>query len=196
MTLSLEVFFPAGVRPTAALLAALLPSSVSAADPGPAPGVADGAGQQRLIARYGVADDARWATVAWQQDWPWVWRQIAGGSGELGDATEVALGYGHPVRDMDGSSRNGWQLGVTPILGYSVDGPRGWFVEAGIGANLITPLYRANSKGFSTAFNFGDHLGFGWRSGGARAWRWSLRDQHFSNAKVKVPNPGENFVQL
>lgn len=180
----------------AALLGMLLCATLLATVPGAASALDDTAGPQRLIARYGIADNARSATVAWQKDWPWVWRRIGGGSGELGGATEIALGYWHPIRDSGGPSRNAWQAGVTPILRYSFDGPRGWVVEAGIGANLIGPLYRTNGKRFSTAFNFGDHLGFGWRSGGARAWRWSLRCQHFSNAEIKQPNPGEDFVQF
>jgi lipid A 3-O-deacylase len=87
------------------------------------------------------------------------------------------------------------QLGVTPTLRWY---PRGaaWFVEGGIGANVITPIYRSSDRHFTTAFNFGDMLGIGRRVGEDGREEVSLRLQHFSNAGIKRPNPGENFVQL
>jgi hypothetical protein len=54
-------------------------------------------------------------------------------------------------------------------------------------------LARTREKRFSTAFNFGDHIGIGYRTGRGE---WSLRLQHFSNAGIDTPNPGEDFVQL
>jgi lipid A 3-O-deacylase len=89
------------------------------------------------------------------------------------------------------------QLGVTPMLRFH---PRafgsGWFVETGIGANAISPLYDNGDKRFSTAFNFGDRMGVGRRFGERNAHEITLRIEHFSNAGIKKPNPGENFVQL
>jgi hypothetical protein len=72
----------------------------------------------------------------------------------------------------------------------------GWFLEGGIGANLLLPVYQTADKRFSTTFNFGDHLGIGRRFGREFAHEWALRIQHFSNAGIKHPNPGENFLQL
>ena len=89
------------------------------------------------------------------------------------------------------------QLGVTPMLRFH---PRamgsGWFVEGGIGANTISPLYYNGDKRFSTAFNFGDRLGVGRRFGERDAHEITLRVEHFSNASIKSPNPGQNFVQV
>ncbi|KDD61989.1 lipid A 3-O-deacylase domain protein [Bordetella bronchiseptica OSU553] len=36
----------------------------------------------------------------------------------------------------------------------------------------------------------------GYRFGPERAYEVSLRVQHFSNAGIKKPNPGENFMFL
>ncbi len=72
----------------------------------------------------------------------------------------------------------------------------GWFVEGGIGANTIGPLYRNDDKRFSTAFNFGDRVGIGRRFGDRGRHEISMRVEHFSNGGIKKPNPGENFLQL
>jgi len=89
------------------------------------------------------------------------------------------------------------QLGVTPMLRfYPKAVGSGWFVEAGIGANTIAPLYRNDDKRFSTAFNFGDRVGIGRRFGDRQLHEISMRVEHFSNGSIKKPNPGENFLQL
>ena len=87
------------------------------------------------------------------------------------------------------------QLGVTPVLRlYPKALGRGLFAEVGIGVNLLAPVYRSDDKRFSTVFNFGDHLAVGKRFAGGG--ELSLRIQHFSNAGIRRPNPGENFVQV
>ena len=89
------------------------------------------------------------------------------------------------------------QFGVTPMLRfYPTAIESGWFVEGGIGANIISPLYQNGDKHFSTAFNFGDRLGVGRRFGEREAHELSLRVEHFSNCRTKEPNPGENFIEL
>ena len=89
------------------------------------------------------------------------------------------------------------QLGLTPVLRYRFDGGDSpWFAEAGIGVNVLAPVYRDGDRQFSTAFNFGDHLALGRSFGAGGRQELSLRLQHFSNAGIKHPNPGINFVQL
>ena len=103
------------------------------------------------------------------------------------------------VEHPDGSNHASWvtQLGVTPVLRWSLGGDAShWFVEGGIGANVLLPIYRARNKAFSTTFNFGDHLGIGASFGEGDRQELVLRVQHFSNGGIKRPNPGENFVQL
>jgi len=89
------------------------------------------------------------------------------------------------------------QIGFTPSLRFYPDAWHGhWFVEAGIGANVIAPAYHTDGKRFSTQFNFGDHLAVGHEFGTAHAQEIALRVEHFSNAGIDHPNPGENFLQL
>lgn len=143
--------------------------------------------------QLGVAEDATAATlgVVWTSDWSY---PFAGG--QFGLYWEVSMGRW--VAELeDGTSSSAWvtQLGITPVLRWMPD--RGaWFVELGIGANLLLPIYRSEDKTFSTTFNFGDHLAVGAVFGDRRQHELALRIQHFSNAGIKHPNPGEDFVQL
>lgn len=88
-------------------------------------------------------------------------------------------------------------LGVTPTLRLRPDqGRSAWFWEAGVGATLADDRYRTTEKEFSTRFNFASHVGLGVNFGAQRQHELSVRVQHVSNAGIKHPNPGENFVQL
>lgn len=89
------------------------------------------------------------------------------------------------------------RIGLTPALRYSPqEGTSRWFLEAGVGLNLIGPVYRVGDKRFGSAFNFGDHVAIGWIPDSGRRQEVILRLQHFSNAGLRPPNPGENFLQL
>ena len=89
------------------------------------------------------------------------------------------------------------QLAVIPTLRYRMDDGRSpWFAEGGIGATITSSVYRRGETRFSTAFNFGDHVGVGYSFGPQWKNEIVLRAEHFSNAGIKHPNPGQNFVQL
>jgi lipid A 3-O-deacylase len=96
-------------------------------------------------------------------------------------------------------SSSAWatQIGLTPVIRLQPSGrEHDWFAELGVGANYIVPLYQTDHKRFSTEFNFGDHLAIGRQFGERRQHELALRVEHFSNAGIAHPNPGENFVQL
>jgi lipid A 3-O-deacylase len=170
------------------LLALLAAASqiVAAEEPAPSP---------QVFAQVGVAEDAQTAVIGFTQPWSWQ-RELA--SGRLGGYWEATFGRWSSELE-DGRSSNAWvtQLGATPVLRWQ---PRAWgergFVEGGIGANLLLPVYRSRDKRFSTAFNFGSHVAVGWRFGTRWQHELALRLQHFSNAGIRRPNPGEDFVQL
>jgi lipid A 3-O-deacylase len=89
------------------------------------------------------------------------------------------------------------QLGLTPVIRLRPSGhARDWFAELGVGANYIVPLYKTDHKRFSTEFNFGDHIAIGRQFGGRRQHEVAVRVEHFSNAGIAHPNPGENFVGI
>jgi len=90
-----------------------------------------------------------------------------------------------------------WLLGLTPTLRWTPDeGRSAWFLQGGVGITLTDHLYRSGDEQFSTAFNFASHVGVGLRFGEARQQEVMLRLQHISNASIKHPNPGINYVQL
>lgn len=143
----------------------------------------------------GLAESAR--SLIAGVSWPPVWhRQFAQGRAEV--YWEASFGRWVGQRDADRvHSRWVTQLELAPVVRWQPagDGPQG-FVEGGIGASIVTPTYHRQAKAFSTAFNFGDHVAIGWRFGEAGQHEIAFRLQHFSNADIKQPNPGENFRQL
>jgi lipid A 3-O-deacylase len=138
-----------------------------------------------------AAKETQMLVVGVTRDWAWE-KELS-----FGRATgywELSLGRWHS--EGRGSQWVG-QVGVTPVLRIH---PRrwseGWFIEGGIGANLLFPVYHSERKRFSTVFNFGDHIAVGKRFGDKQQHELALRFQHFSNGGIEEPNPGEDFLQL
>ena len=138
-----------------------------------------------------AAKETQMLVVGVTRDWAWE-KELS-----FGRATgywELSLGRWHS--EGKGSQWVG-QVGVTPVLRIH---PRrwseGWFIEGGIGANLLFPVYHSERKRFSTVFNFGDHIAVGKRFGAKQQHEVALRFQHFSNGGIEEPNPGEDFLQL
>lgn len=90
------------------------------------------------------------------------------------------------------------QLVVLPSLRMRLDrGASPWFIELGIGASYMDRNYETPRKRFVTRWNFYDMLGIGHTVGGPEGrHEVGLRWNHNSNAGLKNPNPGENFLQL
>lgn len=109
---------------------------------------------------------------------------------------DMSLAVWNSHKADDSGRRNIYVLGLTPTLRLHSASSFPWFVEAGIGGFVSNHVYHSRDKDFSTAFNFGSHIGAGFFSGPRRENEWSIRLEHFSNGSIKAPNPGENFVQL
>ncbi len=109
---------------------------------------------------------------------------------------DMSLSMWNSEREYASGRRNIAVLGLKPVLRFHSKSQYPWFVEAGVGGYLSNHLYESRDKHFSTAFNFGTHIGVGYFTGMKRENEWMLRIEHVSNASIKKPNPGENFVQL
>jgi lipid A 3-O-deacylase len=126
--------------------------------------------------------------------WPWsgaprVWL------GRLTWQIEATVGVWHSVAVGDaGAPQLSLQLGLKPAARWGFG--HGWFVEAGVGLNFVATRYRAGDRRFSTRLNFGDHIALGLRFGERRQHELQLRVEHFSNAGLRKPNPGEDFGQV
>jgi len=131
------------------------------------------------------------AGLAW--DLPYAWTL---GTARIESRLEASYAWWQ-IRsgDRDGISHLS-QLALIPALRYRSAHGSPWFFEAGLGVTVTSSVYRTRRRRFSTAFNFGTHLAVGRSFGAQRQHEVSLRFEHFSNAGIRHPNPGANFVQL
>jgi lipid A 3-O-deacylase len=107
-------------------------------------------------------------------------------------SAELGVAYWRHKRPVEaGQNKSLYQLSAIPMfkwwLGHS------WFLEGGIGATLISET-QLGPKRYSTAFQFGDHVGVGFQIDPRT--RVGVRYSHFSNATIKKPNNGLDALQL
>jgi hypothetical protein len=142
----------------------------------------------------GSAHGTRTLTTGLTWDLPYRWQL---GGGRLDSYLEASYAYWHiQASDRDGRSQLS-QFALVPVLRFRPDeGASPWFFETGVGLTATSSIYRTRQKTFSTRFNFGTHLAVGRSFGERRQHEIALRVEHFSNAGIKHPNPGENFVQV
>ena len=62
--------------------------------------------------------------------------------------------------------------------------------------HLLSATSLNAQRQFSTAFQFGDHVGVGVRFGDKGKYELGYRYQHFSNAGIKEPNQGVNYNEV
>lgn len=97
------------------------------------------------------------------------------------------------VSAPSGSSHGSlWHVGLTPFARWWFSAQSG--IEVGIGANLFSGT-RIGHKTISTAYQFGDSIGIFHRVA-QTPWTLGLRLTHYSNADIKKPNPGQDYIQL
>jgi lipid A 3-O-deacylase len=143
-----------------------------------------------VFVQAGIGDQrttAYTAGLTWDLPWHYDFKY-----GRLGVYAEAALGR---WRTNDSTQATAWptQISATPTLRFYPAHASLWFAEVGVGANYIVPIFNSGEKHFSTEFNFGDHVAIGRDFGRSEV---SIRMEHFSNAGIEHPNPGENFGQL
>ncbi|WPG41286.1 acyloxyacyl hydrolase [Variovorax sp. EBFNA2] len=142
----------------------------------------------------GSADSTRTLTVGLGWDLPYRWQL---GSGELTGYLEASYAYWRIQSEDRAGLSHLSQLALVPVLRYRPDeGASPWFFESGVGLTATSSRYRTRQKSFSTSVNFSTHLAVGHSFGAKREHEIALRLEHFSNAGIKHPNPGENFLQL
>ncbi len=145
--------------------------------------------------QYGAAEHSAdsWTlgvTVPWRD-----WRRALWG-GQLTGYWD--LWAGRWSAPLDGRHRSTSIIGINPTVRWRGDGGQSpWFAEAGVGVSwALNRRYITDDKEFSTRYNFATHLGVGYLFGAQRQHELVLRLEHHSNAGIKKPNPGENFLQL
>jgi hypothetical protein len=141
----------------------------------------------------GGGDSVEMARVGVQWDWGKRWFQ--GADWHLGGYWDAAVGYWNRSGARAGEHDDLFDFGLTPVFRIQPNSLRGPYLEAGIGFHLLSHS-SIGDKRMSTMFQFGDHLGIGYRFGARGSYDLGYRFQHLSNASIKRPNPGINFHQV
>jgi hypothetical protein len=125
----------------------------------------------------------------------WKARWLQGANWHLGGYLEASIGYWR-YGDATSSQRGSLvDLGLTPVLRVQPNSLSGPYVEAGLGVHLLSHSSIGDTR-MSTAFQFGNHIGLGYRFGAGGSYDLGYRFQHLSNASIKRPNAGINFHQI
>ena len=148
-----------------------------------------------LYLQYGAAERSAdsWTlgvTVPWRN-----WRHALWG-GQLSGYWDIwGARWSAP---LEGSHRSTWVVGINPTLRWrGSNGQSPWFAETGVGLSwALNRRYVTDEKEFPTRYNFATHIGVGYLFGNQGQHELVLRLEHHSNAGIKKPNPGENFLQL
>ena len=127
--------------------------------------------------------------------WDWDFQRMRR-KAELTAHTEVmlnhwrynALGSGHDSLT---------QVVVLPSLRMRLSrGASPYFIELGIGASWMDQDFETSRKRFGSRWNFYDMMGIGRSFGEEHEHELGLRWVHVSNAGLKRPNPGQDFIQV
>ena len=129
--------------------------------------------------------------------WNWAKRFAVGQSWHVGGYWDLSLAYW--ANDSPGRTNSSLvDIGFTPVLRLeqATPGDIAPYLEAAVGAHVLSESSVSTERRFGTLFQFGSHVGAGLRFGPRRAIDLSYRYQHLSNASIKQPNQGINFHLL
>lgn len=145
------------------------------------------------------------------------WMALQSGTG---DQVEVSgLGWEYPlVSECTRNDRlrggmlfraDGWRgrneggsqvldLSATPFMRYEMGRPLHIpvYFETGIGAHILSHTRVDDQRQFSTAYQFGEFIGFAVRYGDHNESQAGIRLQHVSNGHIKEPNDGLTYAML
>jgi hypothetical protein len=131
--------------------------------------------------------------VRFGAQWNWGTPLLQFGSTHLSGYWDASIAQwrGNRYQNTD-ATQNITDIGFTPVFRFEGNSKKGPYFEGGIGAHLQSHLYDNAGRKLSTAFEFGDHIGFGYVF--QNNFDLGIRLQHFSNGGIKHPNNGVNFA--
>ncbi len=143
---------------------------------------------------FGTADKTKMAQIGIQWNWSSQWWKSNGN--HLGGYWDATFGQwrGEHFRNISGATQDIRVFGITPVFRLQNDNHKGFYIEGGIGAYLLSELYDNDDRKLSTRFQFGDHIGLGYVFG--NNLDFGLKIQHFSNGGIKKPNSGVDFAVI
>lgn len=97
-----------------------------------------------------------------------------------------------------GNNQRVTDLGITPVFRLQQKNPSSVapYIEGAIGLHLVSPTSVYADRRLGSAFQFGDHIGFGILFGEHKQFELGYRFQHISNGGIKQPNQGLNLNLL
>jgi lipid A 3-O-deacylase len=127
----------------------------------------------------------------WHRRWQWGESMTLRGRWELSAARVRAFTHWQDDRDA-------WhtKIAFSPVVRLSSDRNEPFYLDAGIGAAVLYPLYVDRERTFSTVFNFEDYIAVGVLLGRERQHDLSIGVSHVSNAGWRQPNPGLTLLSL
>ena len=134
--------------------------------------------------------DMRRASLQWR----WSQRWLQGDHWHVGGYWDIGVAQWDREATPGQRSRLN-EMGLTPVFRVQGNDLHGLYLEGGIGAHLLSAT-DLGGKPFSTSFQFGEHLGSGYRFGARGDMEIGYRYQHLSNAGIKRPNSGIEFHQI
>lgn len=138
-------------------------------------------------------DGARMAGIGLVWDWDF---ERMRRKAELTAHTELKLNRWR-ADAVGGGHQELTQIVLLPSLRMRIGrGQSPFFIEVGIGASWLDRAFETPERRFSTRWNFYDMLGVGYSLGGVDGTHEvGLRWTHTSNAGIRKPNPGQDFLQ-
>ncbi|MBS1154722.1 MAG: hypothetical protein H6R07_646 [Proteobacteria bacterium] len=110
----------------------------------------------------------------------------------------VVTNWEASVTRWNPQSRENWvgALGVAVRYEFSKTSVWAPYIEYGLGGALVSNLKISDNRRFSTHFQFANRLEIGNRFGPDLENELGLVFWHYSNAYIKEPNPGVDFISL
>jgi hypothetical protein len=157
-------------------------------------GAASGASHafDTFSAEYAHGNQTKSIRLGAQADWGVQWLRSQGAHVRGYWDVSLAQWHGSRFRDQPGRSQDVTLVGITPVLRWQANNGTGLYLEAGVGAHLLSDEYDNNRRQLSGHLQFGSHLGAGYLFG--NGLDLGLNFRHFSNASIREPNDGVNFL--
>ncbi len=128
--------------------------------------------------------------------WDWDFQRMRR-KAELTAHTELILNHWRGDAAVGGGKDGITQVVLLPSLRMRLArGASPWFIDLGIGVSWMDQPFHTPRKEFGSRWNFYDMMGVGYSFGEEHEHELGLRWVHVSNAGLKKPNPGQDFVQL
>jgi lipid A 3-O-deacylase len=149
-----------------------------------------------LSAEFATGNRTQMARIGTQ--WAWKSRWWESNGTHIGGYWDLTLAEWHGTRfrhqpgATPGATQNITDVGITPVFRLQRNSGTGPYIEAGVGAHLLSDQYNNNGRRLSGNFQFGDHVGVGYIF--ANRVDIGVKIQHFSNAGIRKPNDGVNFA--